>query len=433
MSNSSNLLAQLLTFVDKRLFQSIVNRHNGDKGAKGFTCWSQFVTMLFAHIAGFDSLRETVDGLATQGGKLNHFGLEKAPSRSNLAYANEHRPAEIFEEFFYALVALLQPKMSGGIKPKNFNGNLFSFDSTTINLCLSLFPWAKFHHMKGAFKIHLMLSHEGMIPVFANVTEGSVHDVKALKDNLDEVLPILVKHSWIVMDRGYNDYELFQTLTENEVNFVTRLKTNAAYDVVEELPLDETDRTENVLRDRIITFTGPSGRKCDKVRIVEFHDVEKDRNFVFVTNNGDFSATTIAQMYKCRWQVELFFKSLKQNMKIKSFMGTSLNSVKIQVYCTLCAILLLKYAKSISDSKRKEKGLHTFSFSNFVCLVRLNLTHYVSLNDWLLNPFPPSPQENEAEFGQLNLWDGIPTKGGLKRKTGKKCRFQAKNETFTRI
>ena len=231
--NGSNLFAQVLACIDFSAFQNIVDAHEGDKGAKGFKCRLQLTTLLFAYTAGFDSLRETVDGLATQGGDLSHLGMPKASSRSNLAYANEHRPAKIYEDFFYYLTKTLLPKIDAPAKPGNFKGKLFSFDSTTIDLCLSLFEWASFHHSKGAAKIYIMLDHDSLLPVFANVTEGKVYDVKAMKTSLETILSITNRHSWIVMDSGYVDYELFRLLTEREVFFVTRLKTNSAYEVVE--------------------------------------------------------------------------------------------------------------------------------------------------------------------------------------------------------
>ena len=409
MNNGSNLFAQMLSNIDFSAFQNIVNAHEGDKGTKGFSCRDQLVTMLFAHIAGFDSLREAVDGLATQGGDLSHLGMSKAPSKSCLAYMNEHRSAEIYEEFFYHLTKTLLPKIKGSAKPGNFKGKLFSFDSTTIDLCLSIFEWARFHHSKGAIKIHTMLDHDSLLPVFANVTTGNTHDVSAMKANLETILSIAEKQSWIVMDRGYVDYELFKLLTEREVFFVTRLKTNSAYEIVEE---HEVPKNRGIISDDTIAFTGPKGNSCPNFRRVMYHDAESGRDFVFVTNNFKFGATTIAQMYKSRWQVELFFKALKQNLKIKSFMGTSENAVKIQVYCALIATMLLKYMKFISDSKRKAVSKKTFSFSNLVALFRLNMTDYISLGDWLLNPFPPPPNRRGPRPKQINFLDSMSFRGG---------------------
>ncbi len=412
---NSHIFSQLLRHINWEKFSSLVAKHNGDKAAKGITCRSQFIMMLFAHVAGFDSLREICQGMETQGGHLNHMGIEKVPKKSSLSYANQHRSWEIYRDMFEAMVEEFHSKIDRKSKPRGFKGKLLSIDSTTIDLCLSLFPWASFHHRKGAVKVHTVLDHDGLIPVFADITNGRTHDSKAFRTMLSEHPGLFPEDCWVAMDRAYNDYLSFGEMTEKNIWFVTRIKSNAIYRVEESR---EVPKYSNIDSDEVIELTSSKGRQCGYyLRRVVVNDIENSRKIELLCNNLKFGATTIAAMYKQRWQVELFFKQIKQNLKIKSFVGTSENAVKTQIYCALCAIVLMNYMKSISDSKRAACKEKSFSFSNMVSLLRISLFRCCSLDDWLANPFVPPPeysqshQQNLFLFGQPSYGEGVVLAG----------------------
>ena len=407
---NSHIFSQILQHIDWDTFSAIVTKHKGNKAAKGITCRSQFIMMLFAHVAGFDSLREICQGMETQGGHLNHMGIEKIPKKSSLSYANQHRSWEIYRDMFEAMVADLHSKIDRKSKPKGFKGKLLSIDSTTIDLCLALFPWARFHHRKGAVKVHTVLDHDGLIPVFADITDGRKHDSKAFRSMLNEHPSLFPEDCWVAMDRAYNDYLTFGEMTERNIWFVTRIKSNAIYRVEESRVVPQNS---NIDSDEVIELTSAKGQHCGYyLRRVVVDDVENDRKIELLCNNLKFGATTIAAMYKQRWQVELFFKQIKQNLKIKSFVGTSENAVKTQIYCALCAIVLMNYLKSVSDSKRTACKEKSFSFSNMASLLRISLFRCSSLDEWLANPFVPPPeyspnhQQNLHLFGQPNFEGG---------------------------
>jgi hypothetical protein len=402
---NSHIFSQILQHISWDAFNNIVEKHKGNHATKGITCRSQFITMLFAHISGADSLREITQGMAMQGGNLNHMGIDRTPSKSTLAYANEHRPWEIYRDMFESLVAEIQPKLTRKSKPRGFKGKLFSADSTTVNLCLSVYPWAKFHHRKGAVKVHTLLDHDGLIPVFADTTHGRVHDSRAFSAMFHDHPHLFPAQSVVAMDRAYVDYELFGEMTMRDVWFVTRLKANAVYKVITEY---SPPMNGNIISDEDIELTSQKGVLCGyTLRRVVVRD-DKGEELVLLCNNLGFGATTVANIYKQRWQVELFFKQIKQNLKIRSFVGTSENAVKTQIYCALCAIVLLNYLKNISDSKRKQCKEKSFSFSNMVVMLRISLFRSIGLNEWLANPFVPPPetsnnlQQNLILFGQQN-------------------------------
>ena len=320
-----------------------------------------------------------------QGGNLNHMGIDRTPSKSTLAYANEHRSWEIYRAMFENLVSRIQPGLSRKSKSRGFKGKLFSVDSTTIDLCLSVYPWAKFHHKKGAVKVHTVLDHDGLIPVFADTTHGRVHDGKAFRAMFTGNPNLFPPQSVIAMDRAYVDYELFGEMSGRDVWFVTRLKSNAAYRVVE---THAPPRKSNIVSDEVIELTSRKGEACGHClrRVVAWDDEKK---------------------------TELFFKQIKQNLKIKSFVGTSENAVKTQIYCALCAIVLLNHLKQISDSRRNQCKEKSFSFPDMVMMLRISLFRCVSLDDWLSNPFIPPPettrnyQQNLCLFGQQAQGRGL--------------------------
>ena len=335
MNKCSSIFGQILQIFNRYDFEKVVRETKSEKGTKGFSSWDQFVAMLFCQLGQAHSLREICGGLATCLGKMKHLGVNGAPHRSTLAYANEHRPWELYQKMFYYLLAKCQP-LTKGKKKHRFKNKLLSLDASTVELCSTLFDWARFRQTKGAVKLHLLLDHEGYLPVFALITEGVVHEVNIARDL------IFPKGSILAVDRGYTDYSLFAQWTQSGVYFVTRQKDNATYRVVEEKTVP-TNR--HILKDEIITFTGYYAEKhCPHpLRRIEVDDVENNRVIVLLTNHLEFGATTIARIYQDRWQIEIFFKTLKQNLKIKTFVGTSQNALFIQIWTALIAILLLKY------------------------------------------------------------------------------------------
>jgi len=376
----SSMFSQLLKLFPRTEFQALVKRTHAERHARGFTCWGQFVAMLFCQLGRAHSLREICGGLRSTEGKLSHLGIT-APSRSTLAYANEHRPWQLYRAVFQELLGRCQSVTPSRAKKFRFKNKLVSLDSTVIDLCATLFDWAKFRRTKGAVKLHLLLDHDGYLPSVAVITEGKRHDVRVARTLRFDPGTI------VVMDRGYVDYEWFGRLTTDGVFFVTRLKDNAAYAVEETRAVPERS---HVRRDEVIRLTGVAAQsKCPHpLRRVEVQDPETGDTLVFVTNHLTFGATTIAAIYKDRWQIELFFKALKQNLKVKTFVGTSANALKIQLWTALIALLLLKYLQL--------KARFAWSLANLVALLRMNLFTYRDLWAWLDQPFEGPPELAEA-------------------------------------
>ena len=392
MVRSASLFSQLLEQVPRSEFAKLVNRHDAEYCAKGFKCWTQLVAMLFCQLAHADSLREICNGLACCLGKLAHLGIRRGPSKSNLSYANSHRPAALFEDLFWTLLERFraQGQLGGRKHTFRFKNKLLSIDSTTISLCLSLFPWAKFRRAKGGVKAHVLLDHDDYMPSYVLISEAKLHDSKLLARLR------LNPGSIIAMDRAYNDYAQFGQWTAQGVYFVTRMKDNARYEVVEERT---PPQNRNILRDETIRLTGvhakvPAQDKCPYcLRRIVVWDDQNQRELVLLTNHLEFGASTLADIYKERWQIELFFKTLKQNLKIKSFVGVSENAVRIQIWTALIALLLLRWLHHLSKAR--------WSLSNLASLLRLNLLTYRDLRQWLDNPFdtpPAQPPPVQLEF-----------------------------------
>ena len=389
MVRHASLFSQLLQQVPRREFEQLVRKHRAEKGAKGFTCWTQFVAMLFCHLGHADSLREICHGLACCVGKLIHVGIGRAPVRSTLSYANARRPAALFEDLFWHLAERLRSREDLGHRSTKFRfkNKLLSLDSTTISLCLSLFPWATFRRAKGGVKVHVLLDHDDYMPSYVLLTEARQHDRKAAG------LLRLNEGSIVAMDRAYNDYGLFADWTERGVWFVTRLKSNADYYVVEKRPVPKQGP---IRADQIIRLLGKTAeKKCphDLRRVVVWDEVN-ECEIVLLTNHLEFGPTTIAAIYRDRWQIELFFKALKQHLKVKTFVGTTENALRIQIWTALIALLLLKWLKHLSHV--------SWSFSNLATMLRLNLFSYRDLLQWLKEPFgPPPPPTEDSEAVQL--------------------------------
>jgi len=380
MNRFSSIFSQLLQLFPRWEFEHAVRETKAERHARGFTCWGQFVAMLFCQVGRAHSLREITNGLRSCEGKLRHLGIS-APNRSTLSYANEHRPWELYQKVFFNLYESCRQQMQGR-KKFRFKNKLVSLDATVIDLCLSMYDWAKFRRTKGAVKLHLVLDHDGYLPSFAVITDGKAHEVKVA------YLFEFDSGTIVVDDRGYNDYHLFAKWTSEEVFFVTRQKDNAIYTVIEERAVP---KNRSVLKDEIILFTGiGAAEKCPyPMRRIEYYHAEKDETLVFLTNNLKLGATTIAAIYKDRWQIESFFKALKQNLKIKTFVGTTANAVKIQIWTALIAMLILRYLQI--------KAIFNWSLSNLVAILRMNLFTYRDLWSWLNNPFetPPVPYIKE--------------------------------------
>jgi len=386
----ASLFNQLLQHFPRTEFGALVKKNDAEKAAKGFGCWTQLVSMLFCQLAHADSLREICNGLGCCLGKLVHLGIAKAPNKSTLSYANEHRPAQLYEDLFYTALNRFRDEEGLGQRKKKFRfkNKLLSLDSTTISLCLKLFPWAKFRRAKGGVKAHVLLDHDDYLPRYVLITEAKRSDVK-MADAFT-----LNPGSIVAMDRGYNDYGLFFNWTTEEIYFVTRLKENAAYEVAEELAVPQ-DR--NIRSDQLIRLTGVQAQKdcpCLLRRVVVWDPVNQ-REIALLTNLIAFGATTIAAIYKDRWEIELFFKALKQNLKVKSFVGTSENALRIQIWTAWIAILLLKWLHHLSKAK--------WSLSNLASMLRLNLFTYRDLRNWLDNPFETPPLIPETEQLTLEL------------------------------
>lgn len=378
----ASCFSQLLSLVDRSAFARAVKQHGAERGAKGFSCWDQFVAMLFCQMGGANSLREICGGLATAMGKLVHLGLSQAPTRSTLAYANAHRPWQLYQTVFEELLRSCQALAATKKRRFRFKHPLRSLDASIIELCVEVFDWAKFQRTKGAIKLHLQLDHQGCLPCWALVTDGDTNDVRVAQKL--EFAPGTI----VVMDRGYLDYALYERWTKTGVYFVTRPRTNMVYEVVEKR---EVVARGNVKSDEIIELTSEQGReRCpSRLRQVVVWDGEGKGELVFLTNVFHLAASTIGAIYKDRWQIELFFKALKQNLKIKTFVGTSENAVNVQIWTALIAMLLLKFLLL--------KSTWAWSLSNLAAMLRFNLLTYRDLWAWLNAPFEVPIVVGDAE------------------------------------
>jgi hypothetical protein len=336
MNRVYTIFSELLKLCPRYHFDKAVAQYQGDRYVKTFTTWQQFMVILYSQIRQKDSLRDIVTGLSAQAARWYHLGLTGI-YKSTLCDANARRDYRIFEGLFYHLLTRCK-----SLTPKHkfrFKNPLYTIDASTIDLCLSVFPWAKFRTTKGAIKLHCLYDHSGALPTFLTITDGKRHDVRVVKDN---TFP-LSSDSIISIDKAYIDYTWLNSLDEQGVWFVTRAKTNIDYAVVGQHPISN----KRVLSDERISLQGvlTSSKYPKELRLIRYYDEERAKMLTFLTNNFKLAATTIAQIYKSRWQIELFFKWIKQNLKIKSFLGTSKNAVMTQVWVAMCYFLLLTYIK----------------------------------------------------------------------------------------
>jgi len=372
MKDCVSIFSQILGIVNRHRFAKVVAEHNAEARSKGFSSWDQFVAMLFAQIGQADSLREIESGLGTCMGKLNHLGLKEAPARSTLSYANNHRPWEVYEQMFYEVLS--QCQTAAPHHRFRFKNPLFSLDATVIDLCLSLFEWAKFRTTKGAVKLHLLLNHSGYLPAFAHITEGKVHESR-----ITSMVP-LAAGSIVVVDRGYNSYEQFAAWDCERIWFVAREKERAVYRVVKRL---DAPLRGNIMAEQLIDLDGEqtgTGRPLRLRRIVVWNPKTKE-TIVLWTNNFELGTTTIARVYKDRWQIAL----------------------KTQLWTALIAILLIKFLQF--------KSKIGWSLSTLIAMLRFNLFTYRDLWAWLKDPYgvpvvEPQPVQTEFAFCSVGQHKG---------------------------
>lgn len=335
MANARSIFSQLLQWIPRYEFQNVVDKHEGDKGVRKLPCWAQFVALLFGQLTGHNSLRAIEVGLRSARKKLYHLGIMYEIYRSTISDANDRRNACIYEDVFYRLLSKVQQ-----VAPKSrlrLKGRFLALDSSTIELCLELSPWARFHHSKGAFKLHTAIDLAGDLPTVMVITDGRTHDVTVAKKIH------FASGTVLIMDKAYIDYKWMWELTQNGVWFVTRMKTNCQYRVRE---CRETNRTQGIMADQTIRLKSQRGKEYEgKLRKISYRDPETRKRYTFLTNRFDLAAKTVCALYKARWQVELFFKTMKQYLEVKKFLGTSVNAVTTQVWIALIAYLLLSMVK----------------------------------------------------------------------------------------
>jgi hypothetical protein len=350
MNTGKSVFSQLIHVLPRYQFDQCVERYQGNKWVRDFSCWSQFLCMAFAQLSHRDSLRDIEVTLNSHHRKLYHLGLRTRVARSTLADANEKRDFLIYQDFAHALIPIATKLYREEPLPVDLENELFALDSTTIALCLSLFPWARFRTTKAAIKLHTLLDLRGSIPVFIVVTEGKTHDVKVM-----EQVPT-PPDSIQVMDRGYLDFERLYQLHLLPAYFVIRAKSNFRFRRIRSLPVD---KTTGVRCDQIIVLTGTKSKQeyPEPLRRVRYFDSELNKRFVFITNHFGLASKTVADIYRCRWQVELFFKWIKGHLQINSFYGTSENAVKTQIWIAISAYLLVAIVKKQRDIPI---SMHTF-------------------------------------------------------------------------
>lgn len=368
------LFSQIICRLNRFSFTRLVKEKESDKHQKGYNSWTHLVAMLFCQFAKSQSVRDISNGLRSATGNLNHLGVDKAPSKSSISYQNKNRNWELFRDYYYHLLGSLGQQV--GFKQVKFKikSKIFFLDSTTISLCLSIFDWAKYKTAKGAVKMHTLLDFDGNLPSYVNITDGKTADNKGAYE-----IPLL-KGSVIVADRFYNDFYLLNLWDSKGVFFVVRHKENIQYKVIKEneLPIS---RHQHILKDEIIELKNKSSieKYSKKLRRVAVWDDLNQQVIELITNQMSWSANTIGELYKSRWNVEIFFRDIKQLLHIKSFIGTSQNAVMIQIWTALITILILKALKAMAK--------FNWHLSNLVAFIRLNLFVKIDLQHWIDKPF----------------------------------------------
>lgn len=391
MTRVTSVFSQILQLFPRLEFENAVKFHKAERHSRGFSCWGQFIAMVFCQLGRAHSLREITQGLAASEGKLRHLGLAETPKRSTLSYANAHRPWQLYQMIFEILYGRCSATAAAGQQKFSFSHKLLSIDSTVITVCTSLFQWANYTRRKGALKLHLLLDHDGYVPKFAVITAGNESDISVALEMEFE------PGTMLVFDRGYIRYGWWAGLSKKGVWFVSRLRENANYEVLDSRPLppdaDPKAKTTRVTADRRIVFPAQKRQKNrPEFRLVKIETGEGEV-LEFITNAHHLDALTVAALYKERWQIETFFRSLKQLLKIKTFVGTSENAVRTQIWTALIAMLILRYLKL--------RASFNWSLSNLLALLRQQLFVHRDLWAWLNQPFEPPP---EVDGRQSLLW-----------------------------
>lgn len=377
------LFAQVIQKLPKELIKSLAKKHGTDKYAKGFNTWSHLVSMIFCQFADCVSLREISNGLRSANGNLNHLGIPRAPSKSNLAYQNEKRSCAFFRDCYYAPLDYFGQQVGFSGRKFRFKNAVHALDSTIITLCAEVYDWARYTHAKGAVKLHTLLNFRTLLPEYVHITDGRAGDNTAARNV--EVKP----GSIVVCDRGYLDTLLLNFWDSIKVFFVVRAKDNLLYERIKERELPGNAHPE-VLIDEVVRLTGndTAGQYPKPLRRIAVYNAAHHFTMVLLTNNMALAAGTVADLYKARWDIEVFFRNLKQNFHIKSFVGTSLNAVEVQIWTALITILLFAVLKRQANYK--------WHFSNLVSSLRLNTFTKIGLYLWINKPFTPPP-ETESE------------------------------------
>ena len=375
MSNIT-LFSQIVSKLCRQKFSKLVKELQTDKHSKGYNSWTHLVSMLFCQFAKSQSVRDISNGLRSATGNLNHLGIQKAPSKSTISYQNKNRSWELFRAYYYQLLGSLGQQ--AGFKQVKFRikSKIFLLDSTTISLCLSVFDWAKYKTAKGAVKMHTLLDYDGNLPAYVNITDGKTADNKGAYD-----VPLL-KGSVIVADRFYNDFSLLHIWDSSGVYFVVRHKENIQFKVIKENSLPDK-KHQHILKDEIIELKNKTSKEKypKRLRRVAVWDEVNEQVIEIITNQMTWTANAIGELYKSRWQIEIFFREIKQLLNIKSFIGTTENAVMIQIWTALITILILKAMKAMAKFK--------WHLSNLVAFIRLNIFVKINLQRWLDKPFEP--------------------------------------------
>lgn len=387
------LFAQILQTLDRISFRKLVSNHQSDKHEKGINSWTHLVTMLFCQFSKLNSLRDVCNGLRSASGNLNHLNVQQPPCKSSLSYQNKHRDWKLFKDYYFDMLGKLSAMANFRQTRFRIKSKILLLDSTTISLCLSLFDWAKFRRKKGAIKLHTLLDYDGCLPTYLHMTNGKVHDAMAAK------VICLPKDAVVVADRAYIDFQTLYRWARDGSYFVVRLKSSVKFQRLNEKPLPE-DRHQHILVDEYIELSEEKtkARYPKKLRRVVVYDPINNQTIELISNQFTWTANTISELYKARWQIEIFFKEIKQLLKIKSFLGTSTNAVLIQIWTALISILILKYLKACSK--------YNWHLSNMVSFLRLNLLVKFELQKLLDKPFEPPPNSVESQpSGQFVLFE----------------------------
>lgn len=368
------LFGQIITKLDRNIFKALVSKYNTDKYNKGYNSWTHLISMLFCQFANSKSVRDISNGLRSATGNLNHLGVFKAPSKSSVSYQNKHRDWHLFREYYFNLIDTFSKDNRFKRVKFKIKSKIYLLDSTTISLCLSLFDWAKYKTHKGAVKLHTVLDYDGKLPVYINITDGKTADNKGAYN-----IP-LEPGSVIVADRFYNDFSMLSNWDSKKVKFVVRHKDNLQFVKIKENDLPD-DKHNNILIDEVIELksTVSKLKYSKKLRRITVYDEENKQEIELITNQMSWTAETISKLYKARWQIEIFFRDIKQLLHIKTFIGTTENAVMIQIWTAMIVILILKMLKKMAK--------YDWSLSNLVYFLRLNTFVKIDLQKWLDSPF----------------------------------------------